>query len=79
MGWNQSLYACQALHEHLARVPKVLCDGKPPLGLQDHSHLHTQYVDNFVALAQEEKPVRHAVGVVRSIFDQAGMPHHGVE
>ena len=41
--------------------------------------IHTQYVDNFLALSQRPEPARRAAEAVRAAFDAAALPHHGVE
>ena len=63
-GWNQALNVCQWVHEHIAeRVPGISTVNRftdfvavPPLS----PLVHTEYVDNFVGLVQQESVARDA-------------------
>ena len=72
LGWIQALFVCQWVHEHTAeRVSGVSAANRftdfvavLPLSLL----VHTEYVDNFVGLSQEEsvvpttRPLDHHAG-----------------
>ena len=83
MGWTLALWVCQGLHEIIAdRVPGIsrtnaLIDRQPAPSLQPY--LHTEYVDNFVALSQKGGPVLKAATDVRDELTAAGLPCHEVE
>eukprot|EP00435_Cladocopium_sp_Y103_P066614 s689_g28.t2 len=83
MGWSLALWICQAAHEHVVDVhpavdPKLrYVDRRPVPDLKDY--VHTQYVDNFVAISQvpgRAKQLAEAVGVA---LNKHGLPTHDVE
>ena len=83
MGWTLALWVCQSAHEHVVDAqpaidPKLrYVDRKPVPELKDY--VHTQYVDNFVAISQTEgraKALAEAVGIA---LNKHGLPTHEVE
>ena len=83
MGWNQSLWICQSLHEIVAgRVETVteasrFVDRKPATVLRPFGH--TEYVDNFIALGQSRAPVLAVTQQVEHELNDAGLPTHPLE
>eukprot|EP00972_Heterocapsa_arctica_P100526 14821740-Heterocapsa_arctica.AAC.1 len=61
MGWSQSLWICQSIHEIIAeRVQAVqpdrrFVDRQPAPRMVPFAH--TEYVDNFIAIGQKREPV----------------------
>lgn len=83
MGWTLALWICQSAHEHVVdEQPGIdpqlrYVDRRPVPELKDY--VHTQYVDNFVAISQTKgraKDLAEAVGVA---LNKHGLPTHEVE
>eukprot|EP00971_Amphidinium_carterae_P078126 1545680-Amphidinium_carterae.3 len=86
MGWTLALGICQELHESIAlRVPGLtvsnrLVDKCPaPRITKEQNVIHTEYVDNFVALSQEVERSRNAATQLQSAMTDSGLPTHPVE
>eukprot|EP00971_Amphidinium_carterae_P152973 3032700-Amphidinium_carterae.1 len=85
MGWTLALNICQEIHEIVARrVPMIsldnrMVDREPPPRMAQVGLVHTEYVDNFVALAQDERTCAAAAQGVQEQLEQAGLPTHGTE
>ena len=83
MGWTHALWLCQAAHEHIVNhCPevdmKLRCGDKMPVPeLKDY--IHTQYVDNFVALSQKPGRAKELAEAVGAKLNQHGLPTHEVE
>ena len=83
MGFTHALWVCQQCHlevvNSLKAIPESLCfvDGKPIP--QMNPFIHTEYVDNFVALAQQPGIVAEAAALVSAEFQARGLPTHPVE
>lgn len=83
MGWTQALWVCQTCHECIVNeMPEIsqslrLVDkvGAPDMA----PFVHTEYVDNFVALSQKPgKAFELAEAVGKQLRDR-GLPTHEVE
>ena len=82
MGWNHALNVCQWVHEHMAeRVSGISAENRftdfvavPPLS----PLVHTEYVDNFVGLSQQESVAPDAAERVSDALVKAGLPVHPV-
>lgn len=83
MGWTLALWICQSAHEHVVDMQPAIdpqlryVDRRPVPELKDY--VHTQYVDNFVAISQTRgraKALAEAVGVA---LNRHGLPTHEVE
>ena len=83
MGFTHALWVCQQCHlevvNSLKAIPESLrfVDGKPIP--QMNPFIHTEYVDNFVALAQQPGIVAEAAALVGAEFQARGLPTHPVE
>lgn len=83
MGWTHALWLCQYLHEKVVDSISGLgeanrfVDGRPPPDL--HPLIHTEYVDNFVALSQQVGVAEQAAREVSSHLQKRGLPVHEVE
>ena len=83
MGWTLALWICQSAHEHVvdshpAVDASLRCVDRRPLP-EVLDYVHTQYVDNFVAISQKKgraKALAEAVGVA---LNDHGLPTHEVE
>ena len=75
MGWTHALWICQQCHEHIVNsIPKLpaslrLVDGKPAPHMRPF--VHTEYVDNFVALSQSQGLVKELAAEVHGGFARA--------
>ena len=83
MGWTHALWICQQCHEHVVNsIPKLpaslrLVDGKPAPHMRPF--VHTEYVDNFVALSQRQGLVKELATEVQGALQERGLPTHEVE
>ena len=83
MGWSLALWACQQVHEHIARrvsgisSSNALIDRAPCPSMQPI--IHTEYVDNFVALGRSVDHVLAAASGVKDALEAEGLPTHPVE
>ena len=83
MGFTHALWVCQQCHlevvNSLKSIPPSLrfVDGKPIPSMDPF--IHTEYVDNFVALSQKPGVVAEAAALVGSEFQARGLPTHPVE
>ena len=78
-----ALLICQMLHEHIAQQSAMLgphnyfCDWKPvPAVPSDEKVIHTEYVDNFLALSNVETTAKSAADSVRDNLNLSGLPTH---
>ena len=80
MGWNQALWGCQEFHEHVVTDPhdisvgRRFVDNKPCPAQQPF--IHTEYVDNFVALSQDPAESARVAHLVEGRLSRAGLPMH---
>ena len=84
MGVSFSLWVCQRILETISSraagisVARTLIDRQPPPDIsQDFGH--TEYVDNFVALSQQEAAAKQAAERVEAELQRVGLPTHPVE
>ena len=83
MGWSHALWICQRCHEvvvdSLKSIPPSLrfTDASPIPDMKPF--LHTEYVDNFVALSQDVGLVGQLAAVVGDELNRRGLPTHPVE
>lgn len=83
MGWSQALWLCQRCHEvitdSLDAIPQSLrfSDMRPIPSMQPF--LHTEYVDNFIALSQEAGVVGPLAAAVGAELNKRGLATHPVE
>ena len=82
MGWTWALFICQKVHERAVAFQGIdpalrVVDGEvaPPLD----NGAHTEYVDNFAALALEPERANSWMRSVRKRLMQLGLPVHDVE
>ncbi|CAK0790921.1 unnamed protein product, partial [Prorocentrum cordatum] len=84
MGFSLSLWLCQSVNEivsrraGLVRPERVLVD-RLPAPVVDSGVVHTEYVDNFVALSLSEASAIAAARQVDHHMRAVGLPTHGVE
>ena len=83
MGWTHALWLCQAAHEHIVNLcPRVdsrlRCRDKRPVP-EVKDYIHTQYVDNFVALSQKPGRARELAEEIGVKLNERGLPTHEVE
>lgn len=80
-----ALWACQSAHEYLADLSSQVTDENrlrdrrraPPL--QRQGVVHTQYVDNFLALSRDSLSAEDAAHTVGGLLVAEGFPVHPVE
>ncbi len=83
MGWSHALWICQVAHQFIVDRnpvvnPRLRCvDREPVPDLQDY--IHTQYVDNFVAISQTPGKARLLAEKIGVDLQQHGLPTHPVE
>lgn len=83
MGWTHALWICQRCHEiTVDEMPEIakgtrMVDRKPVPGLSPF--VHTEYVDNFVALSQKPGLVYELASAVGRELNRRGLPTHEVE
>ena len=83
MGWSHALWVCQQCHEKvvdsIGSIPPVLRfhDGAPIPA--PRPFLHTQYVDNYVAISHEHGIAGRSAHEVAQALNQRGLPTHDVE
>ena len=83
MGWAHALWVCQKCHElvtdSLRHVPPQLrfTDMRPVPDMSPF--LHTEYVDNFVALSQEAGLVGKVAELVGTELNKRGLATHPVD
>ena len=83
MGFTHALWICQQCHlevvDSIKEIPSTLrfVDGRPVP--QPHAFIHTEYVDNFVALSQVPGVAAEAASRVEKEFNARGLPTHPVE
>lgn len=83
MGWTHALWLCKKAHEFVVNLnPKVdaklRCVGKKPVP-EMKDYIHTQYVDNFVALSQHPGRARELAQEIGASLNKHGLPTHDVE
>ena len=83
MGWTHALWVCQQCHEHVVNtiesIPSSLRfhDGAPIPALRPL--IHTEYVDNYVAISQVPGAARASAREVERSLNERGLPTHAVE
>ena len=83
MGWTQALWICQHCHERVVEGidglggHNRLADKTP--APRDQALLHTEYVDNFVALSQAQGEAFSQAVAVEGALNKRGLPTHTVE
>eukprot|EP00435_Cladocopium_sp_Y103_P028683 s382_g7.t1 len=83
MGWAQALWLCQRCHEmvvdSIGSIPSSLrfVDGCPIPAVKPF--IHTQYVDNFVALSQRPHVAADIASQVGRALNERQLPTHAVE
>lgn len=83
MGWSHALWLCQRCHEvavdSLKHIPPSLrfTDAAPIPPMQPF--IHTEYVDNFIALSQDSALVGQLAASVGDELNRRGLPTHPVE
>ena len=83
MGWTHALWICQQCHEKvvdsISTIPPALRfhDGAPIPA--PRPFLHTQYVDNYIAISQEHGIAGKSAHDVAQALNQRGLPTHDVE
>lgn len=83
MGWAQALWLCQRCHEmvvdSMGCIPPSLrfVDGFPIPAVKPY--IHTQYVDNFVALSQRPHVAAEIASQVGRALNERQLPTHAVE
>lgn len=83
MGWTHALWLCQYLHEAVVNdivglgSSNRFVDGSIPPNLAPL--IHTEYVDNFVALSQCHGSAKSAAEAVSAELQRRGLPVHEVE
>ena len=82
MGWTWALYICQKVHERAVHYVGLsdevrVVDGEVAPSLE--SGAHTEYVDNFAALALEPERANSWMRSVKRRLIQLGLPVHDVE
>ena len=83
MGWTLALWICQSAHEHVvdshpAVDAALRCVDRRPLP-EVRDYVHTQYVDNFVAISQKKGRARALAEAVGVALNDHGLPTHEVE
>ena len=88
MGWTHALWICQSIHEHLAlTIPGIvenrrLVDKRAAPEMNaggGRDFVHTEYVDNFVALSQKPGLCFELAERVGHVLNERGLPTHPVE
>ena len=85
MGWSQALWVCQEIHEHAVQgIPRLLesnrfVDGKPLHPITREGFVHTQYVDNYIALSLDRAHVEESTNQAAAALRSRGLPRHPVE
>ena len=83
MGWTHALWVCQSCHEVIVdEIPRFafnprLVDRQPAPGMDPL--VHTEYVDNFVALSQRPGLAFELANEVGQRLRERGLPTHEVE
>ena len=83
MGWTHALWVCQSCHEIIVdEIPRFafnprLVDRQPAPGMDPF--VHTEYVDNFVALSQRPGLAFELANEVGQRLRERGLPTHEVE
>jgi hypothetical protein len=83
MGWTHALWVCQQCHEHVVNtiesIPSSLRfhDGAPIPALRPL--IHTEYVDNYVAISQVPGAAGASAREVERSLNERGLPTHAVE
>lgn len=87
MGWTLALWTCQVLLEYIASTVHGIDDSNrlrdrrpaPPIHSEPREFIHTEYVDNIVALGVNLEAVEGRATAVKSALGQHGLPTHPVE
>lgn len=83
MGWTHALWVCQKCHEMIIDgIPQIvqgprIVDRQPVPGVEPF--VHTEYVDNFVALSQRPGLVCELATAAGKELQSRGLPTHDVE
>ena len=83
MGWSHALWVCQRCHEMIIDgVPRIvqgqrIVDRQPVAGIE--LFVHTEYVDNFIALSQRPGIVFELATEAGQALRSRGLPTHEVE
>ncbi len=83
MGWTHALWVCQRCHEMIVDgIPQIvqgprIVDRQPVPGVEPF--VHTEYVDNFVALSQRPGLVFELATAAGKELQSRGLPTHDVE
>lgn len=83
MGWSHALWICQVAHQFIvdrnpAVCPKLRCVDREPVP-DLHDYIHTQYVDNFVAISQTPGKAKMLAEKIGVDLQSHGLPTHPVE
>ena len=84
MGWTLALEVCQKYHERIAEMgdgmgaENRMVDGMLVPRMHQNG-IHTEYVDNFVAMSQKRSVVEEMTQTMVAGFEKAGLPIHPSE